>query len=332
MLAPRFWTSRGLLAQILRPLGAITALATRRRLARNQGQKMRVPVICIGNINAGGTGKTPLVIALAERLAARGLKVAIVSRGYGGALHGPVQVDPNRHSAAQVGDEPLLLSAFAPVFIARARAAGAKMAEDSGAQVIILDDGLQNPSLVKDLSIVVVDAAYGFGNGLCLPAGPLREPVRAGLERADLLVSIGAALAQSEFAARWGHVIAPLPHLTGALQPLPMGVDWQGAKVIAFAGIGRPEKFFDSLRAAGAILLRSEALADHAPLPEALLARLLSDARQTGAQLVTTEKDAVRLPPSYRGEVLTLPVRLQLKDWAAMDAALDKLGLAAAPV
>lgn len=327
MLAPRFWTSRGLFAQMLRPLGAISAFATARRLARGEGAKMQVPVICIGNINAGGTGKTPMVIALVERLAARGLRVAIVSRGYGGALHGPVQVNPSHHTAAQVGDEPLLLAAFAPVFIARQRAAGAALAQESGAQVIVLDDGHQNPSLIKDMSIIVVGASYGFGNALCLPAGPLREPVRVGLSRADVLVSIGDASAQSEFAAQWGHDIAALPHVTGAVQPLPMGVDWRGAKVIAFAGIGQPEKFFDSLRAAGAILLRSEALGDHAPLPKALLARLLAEARDAGADLVTTEKDAVRLPPSYRSEVLTLPVRLILKDWTVIDAALDRLGL-----
>ncbi|MDZ7905742.1 MAG: tetraacyldisaccharide 4'-kinase [Cypionkella sp.] len=326
MQAPNFWTSRGMAAQILRPLGAIAALATARRVAR-LGVKMPIPVICVGNINAGGTGKTPTVIALIERLAARTITPTIVTRGYGGRLLGPLLVDPNLHSAADVGDEPLLLSAFAQVIVARDRAAGARMAHDMRAQVIVLDDGHQNPSLVKDLSIVVVDAGYGFGNGLCLPAGPLREPVRAGLARADMVISIGDAAAQADFALCWGQKIAPLPHITGALRPLPMGVDWQGAKVVAFAGIGRPEKFFSSLRAAGAILLHAEALGDHAPLPEALLSRLLAQARAHGADLVTTEKDAVRLPPRYRSEVLTLPVRLHFADATPLDAALDRLGL-----
>ncbi len=324
MRAPKFWQNRGLWAQILRPLGGLTAVLTARRVARG-GLRLGIPVICVGNINAGGTGKTPTVIALVEALAARGVAVHIVSRGYGGRLAGPVLVDPARHSAADVGDEPLLLSAFAPVIVARDRASGGRMAQECGAQVIVLDDGLQNPSLIKDLSLVVVDAHSGFGNGLCLPAGPLREPLAAGLARADMVLSIGDAPAQQGFSARWAAQIAPRPHITGALEPLPMGVDWQGARVIAFAGIGRPEKFFATLRALGATLIRAEALGDHADLPDALLTRLLAEARQTGADLVTTEKDAVRLPPRFRAEVLTLPVRLRLNNSAPLDAALDRL-------
>ncbi len=326
MRAPNFWQSRGPLAQFLRPLGAVTARLTARRVAQG-GLRLSIPVICVGNINAGGTGKTPTVIALIEEFRAGQTAAMIVSRGYGGRMAGPVLVDPARHSAADVGDEPLLLSAFAPVIVARDRAAGAQLAQERGAQVIVLDDGLQNPSLVKDLSIVVVDASVGFGNGLCLPAGPLREPVAAGLARADVVLSIGDAAAQADFAARWAKQIAPLPLVTGALEPLSMGADWQGAKVIAFAGIGRPEKFFATLRGLGANLIRAEALGDHAALPDALLSRLMAEARGAGADLVTTEKDAVRLPPRFRAEVLTLPVRLRLNNPAALHAALDKLSL-----
>ena len=324
MQAPKFWQSRGAVAQVLRPLGALTAALTARRVAR-KGLRLDIPVICVGNINAGGTGKTPTVIALIEVLAAKGAKVHIVSRGYGGTLAGPVLVDPFQHTAADVGDEPLLLSAFAPVIVARDRAAGARLARQKGAEVIVLDDGLQNSSLEKDLSIVVVDAATGFGNGFCLPAGPLREPIAAGLARADLVLSIGDAASQTAFAAKWGAQIAALPHITGALEPLPMGVDWQGAKVIAFAGIGRPDKFFATLRGLGATLLRAEALGDHAALPDALITRLIAEARLAGADLVTTEKDAVRLPPRFRAEVLTLPVRLRLDNPAPLDAALGRL-------
>ncbi len=327
MRAPGFWfnspQSPGLAARLLSPLGAVYAATTAHRVAI-PGYRAKVPVICIGNLNIGGTGKTPTAIALIERLTARGRRVAVVSRGYGGALSGPLQVVESRHTAAQVGDEPLLLSAFAPTFIGRDRAAAVKLAEASGAQVILLDDGFQNPGVAKDLSLIVVDAAQGFGNGLCLPAGPLREPVATGMQRTDLVLSIGNATAQAGFGAAWP---LPKPVITAELIPLQMGMDWQGARIIAFAGIGNPQKFFTTLRGEGANVLRSVALDDHQPLSEALIMRLQLEAMAKGAQLVTTEKDAVRLPQKFRTEVLTLVVRLRLQDWTVLDAAFAKLGL-----
>jgi tetraacyldisaccharide 4'-kinase len=327
MRAPGFWFNPpdrpGLAARLLAPLGWLYAAATARRLLR-PGYLSRVPVISVGNLVAGGAGKTPTVLALVERLAARGLAVHVVSRGYGGRLAGPVRVDGRRHRAADVGDEPLLLSAFAPVWVARDRARGVRAAEAAGARLVILDDGHQNPSVRPGLSLVVADADRGFGNGRCLPAGPLREPVATGLGRADLLLTVGDAAAQARFDSLWGGKVAP-PRLRGVLRPLATGMDWQGARALAFAGIADPSRFFATLRAEGADLVRGVALSDHAPLSETLLRRLEAEAAAAGAQLVTTEKDAARLPPAWRAKVLTLVVRLQIDDWAPLDAAMDRL-------
>ncbi|WP_347821013.1 tetraacyldisaccharide 4'-kinase [uncultured Planktomarina sp.] len=324
---PPFWHQpRGVLAYGLWPLGWLYGVATAWRQSRAlQAHHAPCPVICVGNINAGGTGKTPVVIALAEHLKKRGRQVVVLSRGYGGTIAMPTLVDPKIHGAAEVGDEPLLTAAFCTVVVARKRVEGLALALAQKPDVILMDDGFQDPSVQKDFSIVVVNATLGFGNGFCVPAGPLREPLAKGLARADLCLSIGDAAAQRRFAAL-GPDQAHF-RVEGQIKPLLTGMPWQGLPVFAFAGIAHPEKFFSTLRDLGANILGCEALLDHEPLSLPLMKRLAAKARSLNAQLVCTEKDAVRLPAQYQRDVLALPVRLEIKDWSKIDAKIINLGL-----
>lgn len=333
MKPPKFWQNPpeapGLMARLLAPLGWLTAAATARRVARASEYTAPVPVICIGGAHLGGTGKTPTTIAFAERLLARGVKVQVVSRGYGGSAKGPLRVDPARHSADLTGDEPLLIAAFVPVWVAKDRAAGVRAAVEAGAEAVLLDDGFQNPSVRKSASVLVVDAAEGFGNGRTAPAGPLREPPSRAMARADLILTLGDGAAQQIFAARYPRL--PLPRVRAEVRPLETGMDWQGMRVFAFAGIGNPMKFFKTLEGLGAHVAGRVALADHQPIGMKLLQRLAFEANATGGEIVTTEKDAVRLPKAFQGRVLVLPVRLQPESWDEIDRLFDELGLKPRP-
>lgn len=321
MRPPLFWNrSRGMASRLLAPLEWVWASTTRRRLKNGPWEKLDVPIICVGNINVGGTGKTPTVIALLEILANLRISAHVVSRGHGGSEVGPLQVNERTHTSSQVGDEPLLISAFGPCWVAKDRTEGAKAAIKAGAQIILMDDGFQNPSLFKDLSLVVVDAEIGFGNGRVIPAGPLREPLADGLSRADIVVPIGSPAAQKRITAQIDN-----PVWSGELRPLETGMDWTVTRFIAFAGIGRPGKFFTTLENLGANIVATHAFPDHAPYSNAILQRLSAEAKANSAQLVTTEKDMARLPVAFRREVLALPVRLVFNDPEVAKSALEKL-------
>lgn len=322
---PEFWSRPGLVPSLLEPAAQAYAALGAARRALATPYRATVPVICVGNLVVGGAGKTPIVESLAGLLLGRRRHPAILSRGYGGGAAGPIQVDPARHDAVAVGDEPLLLARRAPVWVARDRAAGARAAMAAGADCLVMDDGFQNPGLVKDLSLLAIDGGYGFGNGRVLPAGPLREPARQGLARAAAVVLIGEDVAG---------VLPALdkPVLRAALVPRNGG-DFTGTHVIAFAGIGRPEKFFATLEAVGARLLGRVSFPDHHPYGDAELRHLADSAAAQGARLVTTEKDWFRLAPDWRARVATLAVSVKWQDEAAVLALLDPVlaGTAAAP-
>ena len=318
--APHFWRADGgkLLPTLLSPFAALVAAHTARRVAR-PGWRAPVPVICCGNVTVGGAGKTTLALDLAARLIARGIGVHVLLRGYGGSSSGTRRVgrdDPAR----LVGDEARLLAEIAPTWIGADRAASARAAVAAGAEALLLDDGLQNPTLEKDLSLLVIDGGFGFGNGLVMPAGPLREPVAAGAARCHAAVLIGAdATAAAERLPR------ALPVLRARLVPGPEAVALAGKRVLAFAGIATPEKFFATLAQAGAVLAGKLAFADHHPFTERELHRIIDRAAALGARPVTTPKDAVRIPAKLRPAIDVLGVGLGWEDPAAIEALLSAL-------
>jgi tetraacyldisaccharide 4'-kinase len=316
MRPPRLWQSHGPLALALSPLGWFTAQATARRVAR-PGWHAPVPVICCGNASVGGSGKTPLCLDILARLRRQGVDAHALTRGYGGGLRGPARVDPLVHTAADVGDEALLLAAVAPVWIGADRAASARLAIAAGAQALVMDDGLQNPSLVKTLSLLVVDGGAGFGNGYLIPAGPLREPVSKAASRCAAVVLIGHDTSGAAAA-----LPPALPVLQADLEPGPDMLALAGQRVIAFAGIGRPEKFFATLEQAGIAAVQQVAFPDHHAFTAADFASLHAAARKDHAVLVTTAKDFVRIGAAARAGITALPVSLRWRDETAIDRLL----------
>lgn len=279
-----------------------------------------VPVICVGNAVAGGAGKTTVALDLLARLQARDIAAHALTRGYGGSEKGPLRVDPRVHDSGRVGDEALLLATVAPTWVSADRAAGAREAVAAGAGAIVMDDGLQNPTLHKDLSLLVVDGGYGFGNGRVIPAGPLREPIEAAVARCRAVVLIG----EDEAGVR-RMLPTGVPVLRARPVPSPEIGDLAGKPVLAFAGIANPDKFFNALMAAGAVLVAREAFADHYPYDPSDMQALVRDAGRLKATLVTTPKDAVRVPLPFREQLAVVGVSLAWESEAVLNALIDPL-------
>ena len=292
----RIWAEDGPLTRLLAPLGHVYGTVSGRRMCRPPRGRAGVPVIVVGNFTVGGAGKTPTVAHLVAMTQAAGLTPAVVTRGYGGRLKGPVLVETARHDAGDVGDEALLHARIAPTIVARDRLAGARLAERIGADLVLLDDGFQNPRLARDLALVVVDRAGGVGNGRVLPAGPLRAPLAVQLPRADALIVVdsGEGIHASTEALIARAATLDLPVLEARLAPRdPDRI--KGRRVVAFAGIGRPAKFAATLAACGADIADFVPFPDHHPFTPDEAADLLARAAAADADLVTTAKDAVRL-------------------------------------
>lgn len=306
--APGFWYSGGPASVALAPLGAVWAAGASLRGVFGHPERVPLPVICVGNIVAGGAGKTPVTMSLAHRLPG----AHFLSRGHGGVETGPRQVDLERDDHLQVGDEPLLLARITPCWVARDRAAGARAAAEAGAACVIMDDGFQDPGLAKDVSLLVVDGHVGFGAGRCIPAGPLREPIERGLARAQAVVLLG------EDRVGVTRLLGGLPVLRATLEPEAEAEALRGQRVMAFAGIGRPAKFFQTLEKLGAVLVEAKSFPDHHTYTPAEIGHLIAEAESHAAALLTTTKDYVRVPAHQREHIAVLRIAVAWADEPAL--------------
>lgn len=327
MQQPNFWFQKNsILSHLLLPLAGIWLLGSTIRKRFYTRKSVEKPVISVGNVNIGGTGKTPLTITLIQKLREKGHNPHIISRGYGGKLQGPIQVNTEQHSVRDVGDEALLLSTFSPTWVARDRYIGAVSAVNEGASIVILDDGHQNLTLEPTFSIIVVDAMRGFGNKRVIPSGPLRETLSQALARVDLVVAVGTEIQVERLQNHFGKDY-DLPIIPAQLTLLESGLSLDNQNVVAFAGIGDPSRFRTTLDELGANVIRYVPLNDHEIPTESFLLRLEREARKSNALLLTTEKDAVRLNPGWKKKVLTVPVRLELSNWDIFDGYFpEKIG------
>ena len=322
MREPDFWHRQtSWIASLLSPLAELYGAVAARRM-RRPGADAGIPVICVGNYHVGGAGKTPTVLALAKLLRELDERPVVLSRGYGGRLEGPVKVDRDRHSAADVGDEPLMMAASLPVVVSRDRAAGLALARAQDASVILMDDGFQNPSVAKNVSLIVIDAMRGVGNGRVIPAGPLRAPLSPQLARTDALVVVGEGSAAAKIAADLASRGKPV--LSARLKPDQASLAALGGeRVLAFAGIGDPARFFNTLRSSGVDVVRSRAFADHHAFTADEIEQLTAGAKADALTLVTTEKDLARLRdprgmPASAQAIVPFAVTMQFDDGAAL--------------
>jgi tetraacyldisaccharide 4'-kinase len=318
MREPGFWHGPASLnSHLLRPIGALYGAIAARRLQRT-GLHAGIPVLCVGNYHVGGAGKTPTVLALSKLLRELGETPVVLSRGYGGKLRGPVRVDPARHVASDVGDEPLMLAGHLPVVVARKRAEGVPLVRAQGATVIVMDDGFQSPAVVKDASLIVIDAGRGLGNGQVFPAGPLRAPLQPQLARTDALIIVGNGTAAAPVAAEIAAQGKPV--LQAHLKPDEAQLaSLRGRGVLAFAGIGDPARFFGTLRASGIDVVRERAFADHHPYAQREIETLVDEAKRNALTPVTTEKDLARLRqggglPDWARDIAPFAVTLEFDD------------------
>ncbi len=349
MKTPFFWYQpRGFLSRLLCPLGWLYEKGSEIKYIFRQPRRFSKPIISIGNIISGGAGKTPTAIALGNLLQQKGLKIHFVTRGYGGILKGPLKVDPLQHKATDVGDEPLLLAQQAPTWVSKDRPQGVQKAIEDGADLIILDDGHQTHGLSKDVSFVVVDLIQGFGNGCVIPAGPLRESREKGLKRADAIIGVNPSLSSSRkqgsmkntenkieslkevynhnechFHCSMGPRVTRLwgddereekSFFRAQVFPQPLSFPLSSNRVIAFCGLGFPQKFYASLEKLGFTLLATESFPDHYDYKEKDLIRLQSLARNHEANLITTRKDWVKLPPSWQSQIYVLDIIIQFEE------------------
>jgi tetraacyldisaccharide 4'-kinase len=322
MREPAFWhRPPSWMSLVLTPLAALYGLVAGTRLQR-KGFDAGIPVLCVGNYHVGGAGKTPTVLALTNVLRDLGETPIVLSRGYGGRLRGPIKVDPERHVAEDVGDEPLMLARTVPVVVARERVDGVALARSQGATVILMDDGFQNPAIAKDASLIVIDAGRGLGNACVFPAGPLRAPLSPQLDRTDALIVIGEGNAAAPVAAAIAAQGKPV--LSAHIRPDDASVALlRGKRVLAFAGIGDPARFFRTLRSGGIEVVVERIFPDHHPFSKSEIETLLAEAKFVSLTLVTTEKDLARLRnaeglASWANEIVPFKVTLEFDDAAAL--------------